>query len=84
MNDPRVDAFWMEAGDMGKHKAFIESNMKDKHTLGVIGSYTTMKDGFEGKAEVEDAVYAEIYWGKVRLFSRPWSGYDASNVGDLA
>ncbi|GAA5823793.1 hypothetical protein JCM5353_008598 [Sporobolomyces roseus] len=64
MNDPRVDAFWMEAGDMDKHKAFIESNMKDKHTLGVIGSYTTMKDGFEGKAEVEDAVYAEIYWGK--------------------
>ena len=65
MNDPRVDAFWMEAGDMDKHKAFIESNIKDKHTLGVIGSYTTMKDGFEGKAEVEDAVYAEIYWGKV-------------------
>lgn len=71
MNDPRVDAFWMEAGDMDKHKQFIQANLDDRHTLGVIGSYTTHEDGFEGKVEVQDAVYAEIYWGKVsraRLF----------------
>ncbi|GAA5944821.1 GNAT family N-acetyltransferase [Sporobolomyces koalae] len=64
MNDSRVDAFWMEAGDMDKHKAFIEANLQDKHTLGVIGSYTTMANGFEGEHDVQDAVYAEIYWGK--------------------
>lgn len=65
MNDPRVDEFWMEKGDLEKHQKFIEANLNDRHTLGVIGSYTTFEDGFEGGApRVEDAVYAEIYWGK--------------------
>ncbi|GAA6063620.1 hypothetical protein JCM10212_006443 [Sporobolomyces blumeae] len=64
MNDPRVDEFWMEKGDMDKHQKFIEANMKDKHTLGVIGSYTTYDQGFDGPREDHEAVYAEIYWGK--------------------
>ncbi|GAA5963161.1 hypothetical protein JCM3765_003630 [Sporobolomyces pararoseus] len=64
MNDPRVDEFWMEKGDLEKHQKFIESNLKDKHTLGVIGSYHKFEQGFEGGEEVKEAVYAEIYWGK--------------------
>ncbi|GAA6052849.1 hypothetical protein JCM3770_006280 [Rhodotorula araucariae] len=62
MNDPRVDQFWMEKGDMDQHRKFIEEHTADPHNLSVIGSYVQL-DGAKEK-DPEPAVYAEIYWVK--------------------
>jgi hypothetical protein len=39
LNDPRVDAFWQDAGSLEDHKKFIQGRLEDKHTLAVVGSY---------------------------------------------
>lgn len=69
LNDPRVDQFWQEKGTLEQHQQFIEKNVRDPHVLPVIGSYVSLQG--EGRnvqeGEAEQAVYAEVYWVKVRL-----------------
>lgn len=67
MNDPRVDQFWMEKGSLEEHRKFIDERTKDPHSLSVIGSYVELEGDKE--KEAEPAVYAEIYWVKVRPLS---------------
>lgn len=64
LNDERVDQFWMEKGSLEQHRQFIEERTNDAHVLPVIGSYTSLVGDRE--APEEPAVYAEIYWVKVR------------------
>ncbi|QCI99639.1 GNAT family N-acetyltransferase [Agrobacterium larrymoorei] len=53
MNDPRVNEFWNEAGDMEKHRQYLDIMFADPHILPLIGR-------FNGKA----FSYFEIYWAK--------------------
>lgn len=68
MNDPRVDQFWMEKGSLEQHQQFIEKNTRDPHVIPVIGSYVELREenGQVRQQPEEQAVYAEIYWVKVR------------------
>lgn len=71
LNDPRVDQFWQEKGTLEQHRQFIEERTADPHVLPVIGSYVNLRD--QGETPEEQAVYAEIYWVKVRDSGRPRS-----------
>jgi acetyl CoA:N6-hydroxylysine acetyl transferase len=53
MNDPSVDAFWQEAGDIAEHQAYIQKIADDPHTLAVIACIDEAPFG-----------YFEIYWAK--------------------
>lgn len=53
MNDPRVDSFWREAGDVDKHRAYLSELIADPHMLPLVGSF----------GETPFA-YFEIYWAK--------------------
>lgn len=53
MNDPRVDAFWNEAGDLEKHRRYLTDKLADPHMLPVIGCFGDEPFG-----------YFEIYWAK--------------------
>jgi acetyl CoA:N6-hydroxylysine acetyl transferase len=53
MNDPAVDAFWQEAGDVGKHRAYLAAISSDPHVIGVVGCFDDDPFG-----------YFEIYWAK--------------------
>jgi hypothetical protein len=39
LNDPRVDAFWQDAGSLEDHERFVKGRVEDRHTLAVVGSY---------------------------------------------
>src|SRR5262245_29310751 len=39
MNDPRVDAFWNEAGDLEKHRRYLSGILADPHMLPLIGCF---------------------------------------------
>lgn len=53
MNDPRVSAIWDEAGDLGRHRAYLEGLEADPHMLPLIGTV-------DGVA----FAYFEVYWAK--------------------
>jgi acetyl CoA:N6-hydroxylysine acetyl transferase len=53
MNDPRVDAFWSEAGDLEKHRAYLSKILDDPHMLPLIGCFGGAPFG-----------YFEVYWAK--------------------
>lgn len=53
MNDPRVDAFWDEAGDIEKHRTYLARIQADPHMLPLIGCFGGIPFG-----------YFEVYWAK--------------------
>ncbi|CCD94889.1 putative acetylase [Bradyrhizobium sp. ORS 375] len=53
LNDPRVDAFWNEAGDLDKHRRYLSSLEADPHMLPLIGCFGEQPFG-----------YFELYWAK--------------------
>lgn len=63
MNDPRVDAFWNEAGDLAQHRAYLAKLDADPHMIPLLGCI--------GERAF---CYFEIYWAKE---SRLGPYYDA-------
>lgn len=53
LNDPRVDAFWNEAGDLDKHRQYLARILSDPHMLPLIGCFGEQPFG-----------YFELYWAK--------------------
>ncbi|MBR1286391.1 acetyltransferase [Bradyrhizobium sp. AUGA SZCCT0177] len=53
MNDPRVDAFWDEAGELEKHRKYLSTILADPHMLPLIGCFGDAPFG-----------YFEVYWAK--------------------
>ncbi|PWC35920.1 GNAT family N-acetyltransferase [Azospirillum sp. TSO35-2] len=64
-NDPRVAVFWQEEGDLAKHRAYLEAQLSDPHTMPLIASL----DG-------EPFGYFEVYWAKE---NRIGAFYDAQD-----
>ncbi|KAI5809056.1 acetyltransferase [Peziza echinospora] len=73
MNNPRVDAFWGEAGTEDHHREFLRKGLEDRHCFPVIGSWTDLSpsEGAEGGENVASTPaqevpfgYFEIYWVK--------------------
>ena len=62
-NDPRVAAFFEEAGDLDAHRAYLRRLFDDPHMLPLIGAI----DG-------RDFVYFELYWARE---NRIGAHYDA-------
>jgi len=65
LNDPRVDAFWNEAGDLDKHRQYLSGILSDPHMLPMIGCFGQQPFG-----------YFELYWAKENRIA-PF--YDASD-----
>jgi len=53
MNDPRVDRIWEEAGDLRRHRDYLQARLADPHMLPLIGCFDGVPFG-----------YFEIYWAK--------------------
>lgn len=53
MNDPRVAAIWEEAGDLDRHRAYLQELRADPHMLSLLGAV----DGVP-------FAYFELYWAK--------------------
>ncbi len=64
-NDPRVAVFWQEEGDLAKHRAYLDAQLADPHTMPLIASL----DG-------EAFGYFEVYWAKE---NRLGAFYDAQD-----
>ena len=65
MNNPRVDAFWGEAGPETHQQEFLRKLLEDKHSFPVIGSWKDLAaTGKEEQGEEVPFGYFEIYWAK--------------------
>lgn len=64
-NDPRVAFFWQEEGDLAKHRAYLEAQLSDPHTMPLIASLGGVPFG-----------YFEVYWAKE---NRIGAFYDAQD-----
>jgi RimJ/RimL family protein N-acetyltransferase len=53
MNDPAVVQFWQEAGDVDKHRAYLQTIADDPHMLSLIACFDDVPFG-----------YFEVYWAK--------------------
>lgn len=53
MNSPRVAHFWEEQGSLEQHRAYLQKQLDDPHTVPVIGR-------FDGQA----FGYFEVYWAR--------------------
>lgn len=53
MNDPIVDLFWQERGDLARHRTYLDNIAADPHTLPLFAAL----DG-------QDFAYFEVYWAK--------------------
>jgi RimJ/RimL family protein N-acetyltransferase len=53
LNEPRVNRFWAEAGELGAHRAYLERQLASPHVHPLIGAF----DG-------EPFGYFEAYWAK--------------------
>jgi acetyl CoA:N6-hydroxylysine acetyl transferase len=52
-NTPRVLHFWQEGGTLGQHRAYLERQAADPHTLSLIGCF-----------DDQPFAYFEAYWAK--------------------
>lgn len=64
-NDPRVAAFWQESGDLDHHRAYLDAQTSDPHTMPLIASLDGAPFG-----------YFEVYWAKE---NRIGAYYDAQD-----
>jgi acetyl CoA:N6-hydroxylysine acetyl transferase len=64
-NDPRVAAFWQETGDLDHHRAYLDAQTSDPHTMPLIASLDGAPFG-----------YFEVYWAKE---NRIGAYYDAQD-----
>lgn len=53
MNQPRVDEFWHEAGDMAYHERYLAGMIADPHVIPLIARFEEQSFG-----------YFEVYWAK--------------------
>ncbi|WP_084572862.1 GNAT family N-acetyltransferase [Methylocapsa aurea] len=53
MNDPRIATIWDEAGDLYRHRDYLEARLGDPHALPLIGCFDGAPFG-----------YFEVYWAK--------------------
>ncbi|KAL9004132.1 MAG: hypothetical protein Q9188_003030 [Gyalolechia gomerana] len=68
MNDPRVNAFWGEAGPRSKQETFLRRALNSKHSFPVIGCWDGKPFG-----------YFELYWVKEDHLGRYLSSHDYGN-----
>jgi acetyl CoA:N6-hydroxylysine acetyl transferase len=53
MNDPVVEQFWNESGDLAKHRAYLDTIARDPHMTSLIASF-----------DDQPFAYFEVYWAK--------------------
>lgn len=53
MNDPRVDHFWQEQGDVARHRDYLQGIADDPRVLGLLGCFDGVPFG-----------YFEVYWAR--------------------
>lgn len=53
MNQPRVDKFWKESGDIAKQTEYLQKQLADPHSLPLIGYF-----------DDQPFAYFEVYWAK--------------------
>lgn len=65
MNDPRVDAFWEEAGDLNRHRSYLAARTANPGTDPLIG--------FLGE---EPFGYFELYWAREDRLGEHYDAWD--------
>lgn len=56
LNDPLVDRFWRETGSLEQHRAYLQRQLDDPHTIPIIGQLDGVPFG-----------YFEVYWAAESL-----------------
>ncbi len=56
LNDPLVDRFWREAGSLEQHRAYLQRQLDDPHTIPIFGQLDGVPFG-----------YFEVYWAAESL-----------------